>query len=391
MAMGIKKRRGRPAIKPYIDELIRREILMEQGQPPERRLPVNVLADQIQRRLIKKKEKSIPQLSTLEKYISFYRSTTSLDEPWSLGESIKPEYDIPADATGILLELWKYSLEIGYPFTLRHARWIARLHRVIVTANNGADHWKQIQILFFTALQYADKERVFEKLLHAQHRSQADKEKEKARFDTTAEDTDLMISPGEAVMLQESGILPLTRLSEIPENINEMFKEEEGKEREIRTKTENLYNILRTKPNVAVVVHVLHRPRSINKYESVEDKLSNLMKLWGRCTEIEDVIGTLSVEQQRAYAILVTCFSKLPQWDDLSVQDYLDIIGKFAELVSQYSKLDQLLCSVFFDKKKRDNFIAAFEKVGLSSHEDISALDKMLGVLEVTNRNEAKK
>ena len=369
MAAITNKRRGRPAIKPYIHEMIRREILLEQGQPPERRLPVNVLADQIQRRLIEKNEKRVPRLSTLEKYISFYRSTTSLDEPWSLGESTKLEYDIPGDATGILLELWKYSLEIGYPFTLRHARWIARLHKVIVTGTNDIDHWKQIQILFFTTLRYADRERVSQALKQAQ-------------FDTTAEDADLVIPLTEAMILNEFDVLPLACLSEIRGKVNEKFEKEKGKKREIRIGPENSYDILRTEPNVAVVLHILRRPRSIDRYGLLNDN-----KVWykflSRCTEIQDVIGNLAVDQQRAYAILVTCFSKGPKWDDLPVQDYLDIIGKFAELVSRCSTLDEILGSVIYDEREKGIFDSFVEKVGLTSPDDISLLDRMVGVSAV--------
>jgi hypothetical protein len=286
-----------------------------------------------------------------------------------LGESIKPEYEILPDATNILLELWKYSLEIGYPLTLRQAKWIARLHKVAVTATNDIDHWKQIQILFFTALRYADRERVSQALKQTQ-------------FDTTAEDADLVIPVTEAIMLNQFDVLPLARLSEVRRKVDEKFEKEKGKKKETRIGPEMSYDILRTNPNVAVVVHILHRPRSIDRYGLLNDN-----KVWykflTRCTQIQDVIGDLAVDQQRAYAILVTCFSRGPKWDDLSVEDYLNIIGKFAESVSQSSKLDELLSSVICNEREKDIFDRFVEKVGLTSPDDISVLDRMVGVSAV--------
>ena len=47
----------------------------------------------------------VPEVEVLEKKITGYRNDGPAleDGPWSLGESAKPEYGIPADATGILL------------------------------------------------------------------------------------------------------------------------------------------------------------------------------------------------------------------------------------------------------------------------------------------------
>jgi hypothetical protein len=323
-----------------------------------------------------------PELEVLEKKITEYRNTSVWveDEPWSLGESIKPEYGIPADTTSVLLELWRYSLEIGYPFTLRHAKWVARLYKLVVTANNDTEHWKQIQILFFSALVYADRERVSQAL--GQH-----------RFDTTGEDAALMIPVTEAIILNEFGVLPLSLSFEIARNVDKKLKEQKGKKREMKIEAETLYDIVRTEPNVAVVVHVLHRPRSIDKYGLLKDN-KVFHKFVCRYLEIHDVVGNLSVDQQRAYAILVTCFSKGPKWDDLSAQDYLDIIEKFVELVSKHSTFDQVVASVVSDRKEKEILDHSLEKVGLSLPDNVSVLDEMLGVTavaKVTSGKEAKK
>ena len=304
-----------------------------------------------------------PELEVLEKKITEYRGKSNWDDdkPWCLGESAKPEYGIPADATGILLELWRYSLEIGYPLTFRHAKWVARLHKVIVTASNDVAYWKQIQMLFFGALEYADQERVSQML-------------QQERFDTVAEDTDLIIPSFEAMTLRAFDVLPLRGLVEIPTD-----KDKNGKEGRVRKRAKGgLFDIVQGGDfNVALIVHILHGPERLHEGPELDDDKA-FDKFYGRCMELEDAIGALSVEQQRAYAILVTCFSKGPKWDDLFPKDYLKIIERFAQLVAQYNRLDQILRSVFFDKE--NTFHRYFRKVG-----GIPPLDnimKMLGLPE---------
>lgn len=318
------------------------------------------LAELIQKRITWSGKK--PELEVLEKKITEYRNSCIWldDEPWSLGESTKPEYGIPADATCILLELWKYSLEIGYPFTLRHAKWAARLHKVIVTASDNTDHWKQIQILLFTALQYADREQV----------SQQFKQK---RFDTAPEDANLVIPDIEVLMLRGFDVLPFSRLFETPEG-DDTKGEEEGIKRRTR---ESLYDMAQGGLNVAEIVHMLHQPWNLYELPALDDD-QTFDRFYARCADIEDVIETLSIEQQRAYAIFVTCFSKGSKWDELSPEDYLEIIEKLAQLVSQHNRLEQILKAVIFDEK--GTFAPYFEKVGLIRPMGIIGMGKMLGL-----------
>ena len=276
-----------------------------------------------------------PELEVLVKKITYYRNTCVWreDEPWSLGESSKPEYDIPADANSILLELWRYSLEIGYPLTLRHAKWIARLHKVIVTADNETDHWKQIQVLFFTALQYADLERVSQALNQPQ-------------FDTRDKDADLIMSRDETMALETFGLLPFPHIFSIPKT-EEKFEKRMGIKRSV---VENLCEMIRTGDfNVVMIVHDLHRPRSLDELPHPKDNKESA-KFFRSCVAIEEKVAGLSIEQQRAYATLVTCFSKGPKWNELFPIHFLQIIAKFAELVSQQSRLSLILSRVALDE-----------------------------------------
>jgi hypothetical protein len=290
-----------------------------------------------------------PEREVLEKKITDYRnkSVWPEDEPWSLGESVKPQYGIAAEATGVLLELWKYSLEIGYPLTLRHAKWIARLHEMIVTANDEVERWQQIQVLFFTASHYSDWERV----------SQLSNEE---RFDTRGEDADLTTPTDEVQILQIAGILPPPSVLGIP-------KAEEEFERRMGIKTSmrvNFYEMVRTGDfNVIMIVHYLHRPRSLDELPDPRENKESL-KFYRAWIDIENKVGNLSIEQQRAYAILVTCFSKGPKWNDLSPKDFLEVIGGFAELASQQSRLGLILWPVLLDEGHA--FAPYFKKVELT-------------------------
>ncbi|UCH51228.1 MAG: hypothetical protein JSV54_00195 [Chloroflexota bacterium] len=294
-----------------------------------------------------------PEVEVLEKKITGYRNTGVWleDESWSLGESVKPEYAIPADATPILLDLWRYSLDIGYPLTLRHAKWIARLHKVIGTVGDDLGHWQRIQTLFFTALLYADREQV----------NQALKED---RFNTMAEDGDLAFSPDEVMTLTMLGVLPLPALPKML-RVKGTKGKKKNKEREIERRTkEGLFSVTLTGDfNVAMVVHILHTPHSVDESPELDND-GVFDAFYGRCSEIEDKIGKLSVDQQRAYAILVTCFSKGSKWNDLSLDAFLEIVEKLSQLASGHTKLREILRPVIFDDKGM--LAPYFSKVGLT-------------------------
>lgn len=52
-----------------------------------------------------------------------------MDKPWTLISSIEPE--IPSDAIPVLLKVWKQQLNWFEPFTIRQAKWVGRLYKII--------------------------------------------------------------------------------------------------------------------------------------------------------------------------------------------------------------------------------------------------------------------
>jgi hypothetical protein len=72
--------------------------------------------------------KTQPATTTLLKLISRYknRPTSDLDEPWSLA-SLR-ENDLPAECLPALTQIWRLTLSLDQPLTIRQAYWAARLH-----------------------------------------------------------------------------------------------------------------------------------------------------------------------------------------------------------------------------------------------------------------------
>lgn len=52
-----------------------------------------------------------------------------MDKPWTLVSSSK--FEIPSDALPTVLKIWKQELNWFQPFTIRQAKWVARLYKVI--------------------------------------------------------------------------------------------------------------------------------------------------------------------------------------------------------------------------------------------------------------------
>lgn len=126
------KQRGRPTIlTPYIEELIASRVSADQKKPPGERTPRKVLAYKIQEEIIHECKEQPPQLSTLEKRISFYRSIPKnpFDELWSLGSLVQDP--IPPDAMPVVMSIYKKALARNKELTIRQVRWIARLYKII--------------------------------------------------------------------------------------------------------------------------------------------------------------------------------------------------------------------------------------------------------------------
>ena len=305
-----------------------------------------------------------PEIEVLVKKITEYRGPdykADEDGLWSVGESAKPGYGIPADATGTMLELWRYSLEVGYPFTLRHAQWAARLHKVILTADAADARWGELQWLFFTALQYAEREWL----------SGA------GRFDTSSEDTKLAIPSIEAATLQTCNVLPLPRLAEMPNRTGRKSKCPQNERLHGRAEDILYYShIAHGTVNVAAVVHTLHRPVHLSESPSLRSSEA-VDRFFRHCFRIEGTIAGLSIEQQRAYAILMTCLSRGPEWDYLSPAAFLGLIEALAQAVSEHNQLSEILESLWWDDKT--SLASQIRTVGLSLPVIVDALSGLEG------------
>lgn len=122
------KRRGRPAIKPYLEGIIASMVWDERKRPEASRLPPKVLAVKIHRELEGRVREGdhLPAVSTLEKRIGFYaRRQDPQDEPWCMGTL--NDYPIPSEALEAVLSVWKYKVAQDETLTIREAKWAARL------------------------------------------------------------------------------------------------------------------------------------------------------------------------------------------------------------------------------------------------------------------------
>jgi len=91
-----------------------------------------------------------PSIGTLEKMISAIRNNTEpVDEPWCIG--VSSNYGIPIEATSDLLKILRKCLMFGRPFTIREAKWVARLRGI-----------RDVDTILGLAEGYALRERVWE-------------------------------------------------------------------------------------------------------------------------------------------------------------------------------------------------------------------------------------
>lgn len=113
-----------------------------------------------------------PGLSAVQKELTKQRKTDDtrppeskrLDEPWSLGASVK--HDIPPDASKDLSDMWRVSLAIDRPISIRQAKWIVYLRTLyqgqsIFTQNYSDKVARNFELISQSWL-YSIKERVSE-------------------------------------------------------------------------------------------------------------------------------------------------------------------------------------------------------------------------------------
>jgi len=112
-----------------------------------------------------------PGLSTVQKVLAaIHKNEKGMppdpeDSPWHVTSLIK--YDLHPEALPTVLEVWLFRLEKKYrPLTIREAKWVARLYRVV----------SDIRLLDISATQYALDEKVFKisNLFEKVHKSPRD-------------------------------------------------------------------------------------------------------------------------------------------------------------------------------------------------------------------------
>jgi hypothetical protein len=152
-------RRGRPGIKLYIEDLIKLRVWEDRRKSRKEWIPRKVLAFQIQQE-IERMGEIAPELSTLMKRISDYsKEIKDLDpqeKPWAMATLEEYPELIPPQAIPAVLKVWKFRTEKGISFTIREAKWAARLSGLL------AEFPKDIITLSFKASQYARLELIYQ-------------------------------------------------------------------------------------------------------------------------------------------------------------------------------------------------------------------------------------
>jgi len=135
------KQRGRPiVVKPWMESLIADRIMCEKRKSAEQRTQRNILATEIRDEIDTKKSKDerTPREGTIEKLITaYYKRASPEDKPWTI--FTLNEYPIPPEVLPRVLEEHRriklVAEQLGdeevasvpYLFTIRHAKWVARL------------------------------------------------------------------------------------------------------------------------------------------------------------------------------------------------------------------------------------------------------------------------
>jgi len=108
----------------------------------------------------------VPALSTLKKAMIINKppAKEGLDAPWTLGMS---EYgNLPDDATGALLTMWKYVKMHGYtdPFTFRQAKWVNKLRWVPAAGGTPHGEVRNTHLMYAHTVRYAGRQLMAERL-----------------------------------------------------------------------------------------------------------------------------------------------------------------------------------------------------------------------------------
>jgi len=130
-------KRGRPSIKPHVKQLIYARALRDKD------IPRPALAAELRKFISDEMGEIPPTEETMIKLISEGRNlpATDEDEPWSVAASVK--YGWPPEATKDLFDIWRASLAMGNPISIRQAKWIVHIRNLfyepISTGNMYSD------------------------------------------------------------------------------------------------------------------------------------------------------------------------------------------------------------------------------------------------------------
>ncbi len=150
-----KRKKGRPPIPKNIEEYV---ITAAMKHPGMKRL---ALADKVTQEL-KDKGLTPPAQATMLKLFQKAPDKTEEDKPWSIAASKK--YGIPPEANGDLFSIWRISLAISSPISIRQARWIANIRYIYPyrISNEWSELAQRGLQLISTSWLYSIRERISE-------------------------------------------------------------------------------------------------------------------------------------------------------------------------------------------------------------------------------------
>ena len=132
---------------------IYQELEKERGHPPS--------GTEVHGELLAKQGKRLnpvplPSLRTVQLILTEARprlkEEREVERPWSTATLVQPEHAIPPAALPAVLRVWKSRVEKGDTFTIREAKWAARLSGLL----------EDIEVLSHKASQYARTELIYE-------------------------------------------------------------------------------------------------------------------------------------------------------------------------------------------------------------------------------------
>jgi hypothetical protein len=161
------RKRGRPAIKPWVEAFIATRVQDNQNKTLEKQVPVKVLANEIQKEINQQARVQSPKLSTLEKRILYYNSVffrelDPIDGPWTILSLANPKYNIPPEALQAVISTQAAAIKSNKPFSVREALWMGRFYCIF--KGTKFEYESGHNLVEITAKNYARTERICEVL-----------------------------------------------------------------------------------------------------------------------------------------------------------------------------------------------------------------------------------